>query len=190
MKKIVLKASLITVGALAAAGILIFSLWILISPQSMATVSEKLGNYDFAVTCANLKYKYSDKTEDLARCAEDSILSGKDKLIIKYCEQLKDADDFDGLCIQRNEELKKTQFGKYAANYKTYILGNLAVAQYREGDLRKAVQTAERGEVGCFNKLVIEIILNGSAADKENILTYPERSESVEHIQKILNSQR
>ena len=188
MKNIVLKAILVGVAAIAAAGILVFSLWILISPQSMATTSEKLGNYNFAVTCANLKYKYSDKTEDLARCAEDSILSGKDKLIVKYCEKLIAADDFNALCNQRNEELKKTQFGQHAANYKTYILGNLALSQYRTGDLRKAVKTAEQGEVGCFNKLVLEIILNGTAKDKEDILKYPEKSESLEHIQSIMNA--
>ena len=190
MKKIILKPALITVGALVLAGILFFSLWILIAPQSMATVSEKLGNYNFAVTCANLKYKYSDDTSDLARCAEDSILSGKDKLIIKYCEKLIDEDGFDGLCRQRNEELAKTQFGQYATDYKTYILGNLALSQYRTGDLNKAVKTAELGEKECFKKLVIEIILHGTDADKENILKLPTRSECVQYIEQIMNSSK
>ena len=189
MKKVILKASLITVGALAAVGILIFSLWILIAPQSMATVSEKLGNYNFAVTCANLKYKYSDETVDLARCAEDSILSGEDRLIVKYCEQLIESDDFDAVCRRRDEELSRTTFGKYATNYRTYILGNLAVAQYRSGNLQTAVATAERGEVECFKKLVIEVILSKSQTDIENLQSYisPQRLDAVEYVKGLIN---
>lgn len=192
MKKIVLKSSLITVGALAVVGILIFSLWILIAPQSMATVSEKLGNYNFAVTCANLKYKYSDETADLARCAEDSILCGEDKLIIKYCEELIDREDFNELCRRRDEELSRTQVGKYttATNYNTYIIGTLAAAQYRAGDLEKAVKTAERGKtLDYFRKLVIEVFVNGTAEDKERVQTLPEDPhirESVSDFIKIL----
>ena len=191
MKNVILKAALITVGAIAAAGILIFSLWILIAPQSMATVSEKVGNYDFAVTCANLKYKYSDDTSDLARCAEDSILSGEDKLIVKYCEKLIEKDDFGELCRRRDEELSRTLFGVYATKYNTYIIGNLAAAQYRGGDLKKAVETAERGEeLDCFRKLVIEIILHGTQEDKENVKKYPTRFGASAYIEGLMNLPR
>lgn len=166
MKNIVLKAALITVGALAAAGILVFSLWMLISPQSMATVSEKLGNYSFAVTCADLKYKYSSDSYDLARCAEDSILSGEDKLILEHCEKLVEKSDFDAVCRRKNEELFHTAYGYLPLDYSTYIRGSLAAAQYRAGNLDKAIKTAEKGGIpDCFTKLVIEIVENGSAAD-------------------------
>ena len=191
MKNVILKATLVTVAALAAAGILVFSLWILIAPQSMATVSEKMGNYNFAVTCANLKYKYSDETVDLARCAEDSILSGEDKLVIKYCERLIEKDDFDELCRRRDEELSRTLFGVYATKYNTYIIGNLAVAQYRAGDLQKAVKTAESGEeLDCFRKLVIEIILHGTSDDVVNVQKYVTRFGASAYIEGLLNLPR
>lgn len=189
MRKVVLKTASITVGALAAAGILIFSLWILISPQSMATVSEKLGNYSFAVTCADLKYKYSGDTGDLARCAEDSILSGNDALIIKYCEPLIAKDNFGEICRKKDAELSRVPIvGIHTLDYNTYILGNLAVAQYRGGDLKKAVATAESGDkVECFTKLVIEIIEHGSAEDRENVQTYPSRLDTIEYIKGLLS---
>lgn len=191
MKKIILKATLVTVAALAAAGILVFSLWILIAPQSMATVSEKMGNYNFAVTCANLKYKYSDETVDLARCAEDSILSGEDRLVIKYCEKLVEKDDFDELCRRRDEELSRTLFGVYATKYNTYIIGNLAVAQYRAGDLQTAVKTAESGEeLDCFRKLVIEIILKGTQEDVVNVQKYATRFGASAYIEGLINLPR
>lgn len=186
MKNIILKAALITVGALAAAGILVFSLWMLIAPQSMATVSEKLGNYNFAVTCADLKYKYSDDSNDLARCAEDSILSGEDKLIIKYCEPLVDKTDFDAVCRSKNEQLARTDFGYWATDYSTYIRGSLAAAQYRSGDLDKAIDTAAAGEVQCFNKLIIEVVENGSAEDIEKVKNMPASLGATEYVKGLI----
>lgn len=186
MNKIVLKAALITVGALAAAGILVFSLWILISPQSMATVSERLGNYSFAVTCADLKYKYSDDSYDLGRCCEDGILSGDDGLVVKYCGMLTEKSDFDKVCRRKDEELSRTQFGSYAADYRTYIIGNLAVSLYRTGDLEKAIKTAETGEVQCFSRLVIEIIENGSAEDIEKVKSSLNRLDATEYVNGLI----
>lgn len=187
MRKVILKAALATLGALAAIGILIFSLWILISPQSMATLSEKLGNYSFAVTCADLKYKYSDKTGDLARCAEDSILSGEDKLIVKYCEPLIGKDDFEELCQNKNISLAGTAFGVYAIDYESYILGNLAVSHYREGDLEKAVETCERGEYQCFNRLVIAVVESRSQEDIEKLKTSASDLGTEEYINSLLD---
>lgn len=187
MKKVVLKAALVTVGALAAIGILVFSLWILISPQSMAAVSEKLGNYSFAVTCADLKYKYSDKTEDLARCAEDSILSGDDKLVVKYCGQLIEKDDFEAVCIEKNTQLGLTAFGVYAVDYESYVLGSLALSQYRSGDLEKAVATCERGEYQCFNRLVIAVVESGSEKDLQTLKTSPSSLGAKEYVDGLIN---
>lgn len=85
MNKIIFKTALVTLGALVAAAVAVFSLWILISPQTMASYCEKTGNYSFAVTCADLRYKYTKDVKDLARCAQDGIASGKDALIVKYC---------------------------------------------------------------------------------------------------------
>ncbi len=174
MKNIVVKAGLITVAVIAVAGILFFSLWILISPQTMATVSEKLGNYGFAVTCADLKYKYSGETIDLARCAEDSILSKDDALIIKYGEQLVEKPDFDAVCRRRDEELARIWISdKSAPDYCTYIYGSLAVSQYRiTGDLGRAISTAERGKKAeCFTKLVFAVVEKGNKSDVEKIQT-------------------
>ena len=189
MNKVVLKSALITVASLVAVGILTFSLWILISPQSMAAVSEKLGNYGFAVTCADLQYKYSGESYDLARCAEDSVLTGNDKIIVKYCGELIGKDDFDEVCRRRDEERARTDFGSFAIDYNTYILSNLVVAQYREGDLRLAVTTAERGKkVECFRKLVIEVVKYGTPEDLGNLQAYPTRIDAQEYVKGLIES--
>ncbi len=168
MKKIVLKSALFAVTALALAALLIFSLWILCSPQTMATASEKAGNYSFAVTCADLRYKYTKDSSDLARCAEDAILSGKDKYILKYGEKLIYRDDFDLVCTKRNEQLSQNEFSTVTSDYKSYICGSVAAAQFRGGSLETAVKTASipRTETA-FIKLTRQVSETGSQAEKE-----------------------
>lgn len=185
MKKIILKTSLITVAALAAAALLIFSLWILISPQTMATASEKTGNYSFAVTCANLKYKYSKDPDDLSRCCQDSILSGKDKLVIKYCEKLLSHEKFDEVCERKDNSLNAT------LNYKAYICGSLALSQYRQGELDKALSSAEEGGADGFIKLVLEVCERGNIdeakAVKEKLISIEYVGDTADGLIKILN---
>lgn len=167
MKKIVLKSALFAVAALALAALLTFSLWILCSPQSMATASERAGNYSFAITCADLRYKYTKNTSDLARCAEDAILAGKDKHILNYGEKLIARTDFDEVCAKRNEKLLQSEFGQYAADYKSYICGNVAAAEYRSGKLQTAITTAAKaGTETAFIKLTLEVAKKGTAAEK------------------------
>ena len=156
-QKIILISALEGLAALALAALLIFSLWILCAPHTMATASEKAGNYSFAVTCADLKYKYTNKTDDLARCVQDSILAGNDKYIVKYGESFLKKDDFEKTCESRGE------------NFKVYICGNLALAQYNTGSLEKAVETCKTGGSSSFIKLTVEVIENGSAQDKQTL---------------------
>lgn len=155
MNKVILKTALLTLAVLAFAAALVFSLWILISPQTMASSCEKTGNYSFAVTCADLRYKYTKNVDDLARCAQDSISAKNDSLIVKYGEQLIADEGFDGLCTRNDEKFANSEYGAYAKDYKGYICGNLAAAQYRTGSTDKAVATAEK--YASYNKLVIEI---------------------------------
>ena len=191
MNKTILKTALITAGALAVAATIVFLIWFLAFPASMSSVSGQMGNYNFAIKCADMQYNRSDKTEDLAVCAEMSIVTGEDKLIIKYCEPLIAKDDFDKLCIHKNEEVAKklseTQYGMYATDYRSYVIGNLAVSQYRTGDLQKAVQTCEIGDKECFKRLIIEVVLRGSDEDKENIRKYPQLPEAREYVEEMLN---
>ncbi|MDE6597915.1 MAG: hypothetical protein K2K60_04680 [Clostridia bacterium] len=172
MKKLVLKSALFAVAALAIAALLTFSLWILCSPQSMATASERAGNYSFAVTCADLRFKYTKDTSDLARCAEDAILSGKDKHILNYGKKLIARTDFDEVCNAKNEKLSQSQYGKYTADYKSYICGNVAAAEYRGGDLQTAIKTAGKANSEtAFIKLTLEVAKKGTDKEKKELKT-------------------
>lgn len=170
MNKIILKSALIAIAAIVLGSLIVFAMWILISPQTMASSCEKTGNYTFAVTCADLRYKYTNNINDLARCEEDSILSGKDSLIIKYGEKLLSEEGFEELCQEKDKQLSEVEYGEnveLSFNYKAYICGHLSAAQYRGGSLEKAISAAEKGE--SFTKLVIEIIENGTKSDAEKV---------------------
>ena len=156
MTKVILKNALITVAMLVAAALIVFSGGLLISPQSMASACENTGNYAFAVTCADLRYKRTKNVDDLARCAQDSILSGKDKLIVKYCTMLVNDEGFESLCQTKDEYMASTEYGEYAAGYNRYIYTNLSVAQYHTGNLNQAIDSAKSGK--SFSKLVVAII--------------------------------
>lgn len=101
-------------------------------PQHMATAFENVGAYRVATGYASLRYAYTDDIGDLDRCARDSILSGSDKNIVKYCGKLVKKEGFDALC--------EKQGGEY--DYRQYIYGNLASSQYRRGDTEGSLASA------------------------------------------------
>ncbi len=170
MDKLVLKTALLSLVAVIVAALLVFSLWMLSSPQTMASACEKTGNYRLAVTCADLRYKYTKNAADLARCAEDGILAGDDGYIVKYGEKLVAHSGYEELCAQKDKQLADSPYAEYTRGYNTYICGWLASAQYRSGAIEKAVQTAESGGVHSFNKLVIEIAQRRDAPAAESVL--------------------
>lgn len=156
MNNVILKSAIVGIISVIIGALLVFAGWILLSPQTMATACENTGNYSLAITCADLRYKYSKDVYDLARCAQDSIFLQKDKLIVKYCEQLVENVQFDEVCKTQDEYMSKTEYGEYATDYKKYIYSKLAMAQYRTGNLEGAMDSAKKGEN--FSTLVIEIM--------------------------------
>lgn len=190
MNKLILKTALITLAALIVASLMVFSLWILCSPQSMASACEKTGNYSFAVMCADLRFKYTKNADDLARCAEDGILSGKDKHIISYGEKLVLHEDYNTVCERKDKKLSESEYGNYTLSYNSYIRGHLAAAQYRAGETDKAIETAAGGGSRSFNKLVIEIAEKQDAQGAQKVLkAFEDKSISeTENLKAILQS--
>ncbi|MDE7453588.1 MAG: hypothetical protein K2N22_04190 [Clostridia bacterium] len=182
-KKIILISALEGLAAIALAALLVFSLWILCSPQTMATASEKAGNYSFAVTCADLKYKYSKNTSDLARCVQDSILSGKDKDIIKYGDKFIGDSKFEEVCATRGE--------KYGVTFADYVIGNVAAAKYRKEGLQEAVNTCKKGTGKSFIWLTLEVKDGGNAEDIKGLSAELEnltQDETIKNLLQILDT--
>lgn len=167
-QKIILKSASITLAALALAALIVFSMWLLCAPQTMATSCEKTGNYSFAVTCANLRYSYTKSAYDLSRCVDDSILDGNDKLVVKYGEKLISHGKFAEVCKRKSAELS----GKTGAefDYKSHICGNVAYSQYARGDLPAAVKAAKKsGTEAGFIKLTVAVAERGTDKQKSEL---------------------
>ncbi len=130
MSKVIIKTAIKTLIAIivalaVAAGILCFGF-----PKTMASIGEKSGNYGMAVAFASIQYTYSGAIEDLARCAEDSILSENDENIVKYCKQLLEDERFGEFAAERSG-IKNLGEIKVEINYKQFIENNLNAAQKR-----------------------------------------------------------
>lgn len=169
MNKIIIKTALITICSLVVAAGAVFALWLVCSPQTMATSCEKTGNYSLAVTCADLRYKYTKDVNDLARCADDAVLSGKDNLICEYGEKLIAEENFEEVCKNRDGSVPENN-GGIPFGYKSYICGHTAAALYRSGNTAEAVETALKGGENAFPKLVIEIASRSDQAAAESAL--------------------
>ncbi len=141
LKKIIIKSAFITLGILAGCAVLVFAVLSLGFPSTVARWSYQLGNYGMATKYAALYYSYTGETEDLALCAEYSIISGKDSYIIKYCEKLIDRDDFAQYCAEYDAAITEA-YPSLEYSYRQDIYGKLAQAYYSSGDMQSAIGTA------------------------------------------------
>jgi hypothetical protein len=203
LSNVIFKTAFKTLFALIVAVVIGFGIWFVAFPQSLATVSENLDNYSFAVTCTSLRYKYTGNVYDLARCVDDSIFSENDKNIVKYGTKLIYDSQFDEVCEYKDNQLSSGAYSKYAIDYKQYVYGYVAVSVYNRGDTEGAIALAkEANEDGDFQKgnalstLAIKIAASGSSDDKKAVLSSleevtPSGSDEREHlnnIKSILNS--
>ncbi len=138
LKNIILKTALITLGVVIALAVVMFAILSLAFPGTLCGWCEQLGNYGFAVKYASLYYSYTGDVADLARCAEDGILSGKNGYITEYCTKLVDDEGFPEYCTLRDEQMAE-DLPELSFSYRQYIYGAAAEAYYREGDSDLAV---------------------------------------------------
>jgi len=172
--KVILKTALKTLVAAVIAVVIAFAVLSFGFPQTMASAFENLGCYSVASEYASIKYNYSGKTEDLARCAEDCIAAGSDKRIVEFCVQLKDKEDFDAVCAEKDKN-----GGGYS--YRQFIYGKLSVSAYRIGDVNAVAYAKEgMGGVAGFPKnnslaaLSLFIAEGGAKEEAEELLKYIE----------------
>lgn len=135
MVKIIVKTFIKTALAVVVMLAVAFGVVSIAFPQHMATLFENAGCYRTATDYASLRHFYTGNVNDLDRCARDSILSRNNGKIVKYCGKLVADEEFAELCT--------SYIGAYDSyDYRQYICGNLASAQYAEGDAEGAVDTA------------------------------------------------
>ncbi|MDE5766146.1 MAG: hypothetical protein K2I17_03155 [Clostridia bacterium] len=137
MEKIVVKTAVKTVLIILGILVAVFAVFNFAFPQHMATATESIGNYDLAVKYSLLRYNYTKKCEDLARCFEDSVLLGEDKYILEYGEKLTAHHDYAEVCKIKNQQQSGSRF-----DYGHWVNSKLAVSYYKTGEKSKAITLA------------------------------------------------
>lgn len=145
VQKLVVKTAVKTVLILLGIVIAAFAIFNFAFPQHMATAMESLGNYDMAVKYANLRYFYTKDSFDLARCFDDSVLSGNDGSVIYYGEMLMADGNYSKVCSERNElynGLYSDQFG-FSFDYNLRVQSSLSVSYYNEAVAKEGEERSE-----------------------------------------------
>lgn len=138
LEKLVVKTAVKTVLIILGILVVVFAVFNFAFPQHMATLTESMGNYSLAVKYAWLRYTYTGDVDDLSRCFDDSVLLGNDKYILQYGEELTslNENDFERICEKKNEKMG------VGYDYRHYVLGKIAVANYNTGKKQEAVELA------------------------------------------------
>ena len=137
MEKLVVKTAVRTVLILLGVVVVEFAIVNFAFPQYMATVSESMGNYDLAVKYASLRYHYTRNCDDLARCFDDSVLSGNDKYILQYGEPLVEHRDYSEVCRDKDERQMGSNY-----SYDNWVQSRLAIAYYNTDQRSKGINLA------------------------------------------------
>lgn len=197
MEKLVVKTAVKTVLILLGIIVAVFAVFNFAFPQHMATLTESMGNYSLSVKYAWLRYTYTGDGDDLSRCFDDSVLLGNDKYVIQYGEELTNLNDFERICEKKNERMG------VGYDYRHYVLGKLAVANYNTGKKQEAVElAAEANGTKSFaygNALMSLSSVARSAKDADTcgkiikILEddiRPVKEEEIEYVKEVTNSLR
>lgn len=159
MFKVIAKTALKTLLAAVILLCVAFGVASLGFPANMAGFFEKCGNYSFATGYASLSYTYSGKIDDLARCVNDSVLSGNDANTVHFGNMLLEDENFAGYCAEN-------------AGYRQYACGKIASAKYRQNDKQNALSVAKSAFVESgfpANNALVQLMI--TAEEDKDMLT-------------------
>ncbi len=166
LDKVVLRAFLSTVAAIAA--LLLFMIFALctIYPATMMQITYDLGMDNLAIANAKQAYKRTGDVYYIAFATETAI--GIDDLEqIDVCGSMLIVNDgFDGYCETRNETLPEKVKGEIT--YDQYVYGQVCVAKYNRGNKSEAVDKAfEWVGYDCFpqNNAIVAVLMTALIAD-------------------------
>ncbi|MBQ9103671.1 MAG: hypothetical protein IJY57_01120 [Clostridia bacterium] len=86
MKKLVLKTVCITLAGILALGVILFGIFALISPKTIANVADKMGNYSVSVFYYEKAYEKSESLDDLYTLIVKLDEESDGAKTEKYCE--------------------------------------------------------------------------------------------------------
>ena len=137
MDKVILRAALSTLAAIATLMIFMVLALALLFPSTMMSLTYDLGMDTSSVRYAKRAYDYSGKQVYYIAYATEVAIGSDNDAAINECGELLIADEeFDAYCEQRNAAVESK------GGYEQYVFGQVCLAKYRLGDKQNALQRA------------------------------------------------
>jgi hypothetical protein len=135
MRKLIVKTALISLASAIGAVALVCLIGALAFPSWASDVCYDMGMYGASATLAESAYNASESEESLSVLVERGILAEDSAIVLEYGTRLIETDYFK----------QTTKNEGYSGNYKGYIVGNVAVCTYKNGNATSAVELALSG---------------------------------------------
>ncbi|MBQ8429782.1 MAG: hypothetical protein IJX30_06795 [Clostridia bacterium] len=165
--KVILRAFLSTLAAIAVLLVFMFSMLALAYPQTMMELTYNVGMEASSIHFAEQSYKRSDEVYYIAYATEVAIGEGNNDKIISCGGKLIADVGFDAYCAKRDAEINegKAEAERIQTSYKQYIYGQYCVAMYRKGDVQRAVARAFElvGKEFPYNNAVVALAVTAKA---------------------------
>ena len=117
MKKLVLKAVVVTLACVVAAGAIAYILLVTVFPGALASVYGNMGGYEKAAYYLVSDYNNKGDISTIVSAGDYAVKSGKDKLVVTTVEKFISDDEFDS-------------YTKDNASHSVYLTSKYIVARY------------------------------------------------------------
>ena len=172
--KVILRAFLSTLAAIAILLLFMFAALTLVYPQTMMELTYSMGMESSSIHFAEQSYKRSNDVYYIAYATEVAIGEENYGKIVSCAGKLMEDKGFDAYCAKRDVEINegKTEEEKVQTSYKQYIYGQYCVAMYKKGDVQKAIDRAFElnGKEFPYNNAVVALAVTAKAASDTDTL--------------------
>ena len=160
--KVILRAFLSTLAAIAILFAFMFTTLVAVYPQTMMEITYDLGMETPSIWFAEEAYKRTDDVGYIAHATEVAISEEKYETVQKCGEKLIADDTFVGYCVEKTEAMGD----KVSSGYDQYVYGQVCVATYKLGKKDDAVARAFEltGEAFPKNNAVVALIVTANKA--------------------------
>lgn len=159
--KVILRAAVSTLAAIAALLALMFLALCFIFPSTLMNITYDLGMDGASIHYAKRAYSYTGEVAYIAFATEVAI-GLDDYAQIETCgEELIDDENFDGYCQEKNALIASD------GGYGQYVFGQICVAKYNQGEKKDAIEKAFALVGNGFpkNNAVAAVLLTAISAD-------------------------
>ena len=165
--KVILRAALSTLAAIAALLAVMILALCFIFPSTMMHITYDMGLDDASIRYARRAYAYTSDVSFIAFATEVAIGLG-DNVQIETCgEELIEDDHFTAHCEKKNALIASE------GGYEQYVFGQVCVAKYRQGEKTEAIDKAFALVGNSFpqNNAVAAVLLTALSQEDEAAVT-------------------